>query len=65
MLKQFHNAIFKVSFILLDRIVRVKTNLYTHIYPSEIAPLIKVKVVNKVKGQFGTGNHFKGSRWID
>ena len=57
MLKQFHNAIlFKVSFILRDRIVKIKTDLYAYIYPSEMAPLIKVKVINKVKGQFGTEN---------
>ena len=57
MLKQFHNAIlFKVSFILRDRIVKIKTDLYANIYPSEMAPLIKVKVINKVKGQFGTEN---------
>ena len=66
MLKQFHNAIFfKVSFILLDRIVNIKMDYYAYIYPSEMDPLIKVKFVNKVKGQFGTANQLKGPRWIN
>ena len=30
-----------------------------------MAPLIKVKVINKVKGQFGTANQPKGPRWIN
>ena len=66
MLKQFHNAIFfKLSFILPDRIVQIKTDLYAYIYPSEMAPIIKVKVINKVKGQIGTANQSKGPRWIN
>ena len=49
MLKKFHNAIFfKVSFILPDQIVKIKTDYYAYIYASEMAPLIKVKVINKV-----------------
>ena len=33
---------------------------YAYIYPSEMAPLIKVKVIIKCKGQFGTANRPKG-----
>ena len=33
--------------------VMIKTDSYANIYPSEMAPLIKVKVINKVNGQFG------------
>ena len=43
----------KVSLILSDLIVKILTNQYVHIYPSEMAPLIKVKFIIKVKGQFG------------
>ena len=52
MLQQFYYAIFffKVSFILLDLTEKIKTDYYSYIYPSEMAPSIKVKVINKVKG---------------
>ena len=32
--------------------VKIKTDQYAYIYPSEMTPLIKVKVINKVKGKF-------------
>ena len=51
MLLQFYYAIFfKVSFILLDLTEKIKTDFYSYNYPSEMAPSIKVKVINKVKG---------------
>ena len=30
-----------------------------------MAPLINVKVINKIKGQLGTENQPKGPRWIN
>ena len=44
---------FKVTFRLPDWIVKIITDFYTYIYLSEMAPLIKVKVINKAKGPFG------------
>ena len=50
---KFHKAIiFKVSLILPDRKVKIK-NAYIYLYPTEMAPLIKVKIIFMVKGQFG------------
>ena len=34
-------------------VIKIKRDLYASIYPSKMAPLIKVNAINKVKVQFG------------
>ena len=41
-----------VSLILQDLIVKIKTNQYAYIYSFKMSPLIEVKVIFKVNGQF-------------